>query len=417
VFSDSIRDYVEGVAAKYLTAVDANPKKSNQHEIGGLPSAGFKRHLGEPAKGEKLYLKGRLVYVSDNDDAPLIVDDELTWYGATRSGDPKRAPEYRLYYKTNAVTSLFAEGDFFLIAKLRDDTLLLIFTPQGSTIEAQLRVLFGIDEVGNTLRSGSLKGPDLLLPLRLLLEDLGLVADRHQSDEVDWLARLIDRFGHERFPSTIQFSAFARETLQGAFDPSADPDAALMAWMDHEEHLFRVFERHLVSRRLHTGFGEDGGDVDAFISFSLSVQNRRKSRVGHAFEGHLETLFEANKLRFERARGKERVTENNSKPDFLFPGFKQYHDLGYPAERLLMLGAKTTCKDRWRQVLAEAKRISRKHLVTLEPAISRQQTSEMKASGVQLVIPAPLHETFAADQQAELSSIAEFIDEVRRIEA
>lgn len=338
MFSDSIRDYVEGAAAKYLSAVDADPGRSNQHEIGGLPSAGFKRYLGEPARGEKLSFKGRLVYVSDDDDAPLIVDDELTWYGATRR-DPNRPLEYRLYYRTNPVTSLLSEGDFFLVAKLRDDSLLLIFTPQGSTIEAQLRILFGVDEVGDRFTSGSLKGPDLLLPLRLLLEDLGLIADRHQPDEVDWLERLIDRFGPERFPSTSQFSEFARETLQGAFDPLADPDAVLMAWMEHEEHLFRVFERHLVSQRLQTGFGEDGSDVDAFISFSLSVQNRRKSRVGHAFEGHLEALFEANELRFERARGKERVTENNSKPDFLFPGFKQYHDPGYPETRLLMLGS------------------------------------------------------------------------------
>lgn len=35
-----------------------------------------------------------------------------------------------------------------------------------------------------------------------------------------------------------------------------------------------------------------------------------------------------------------------------------------------MLGAKTTIKERWRQVLEEANRIERKHLITLEPAVS-----------------------------------------------
>lgn len=31
MFSDSVADYFEGVAAKYLSAVDARPDKSNQH--------------------------------------------------------------------------------------------------------------------------------------------------------------------------------------------------------------------------------------------------------------------------------------------------------------------------------------------------------------------------------------------------
>lgn len=44
-----------------------------------------------------------------------------------------------------------------------------------------------------------------------------------------------------------------------------------------------------------------------------------------------------------------------------------------------MLGVKSTCKDRWRQVLSEAKRIDNKHLATLEPGISENQTAEMQA--------------------------------------
>ena len=54
-----------------------------------------------------------------------------------------------------------------------------------------------------------------------------------------------------------------------------DPDAALIAWLDHEEALFRRLERRVVSTRIEAGFmNEDGTDVDGFISFSLSVQNR-----------------------------------------------------------------------------------------------------------------------------------------------
>ena len=81
-----------------------------------------------------------------------------------------------------------------------------------------------------------------------------------------------------------------------------------------------------------------------------------------------------------------------------------------------MLGAKTTCKDRWRQVLAEAKRIEHKHLLTLEAAISTHQTDQMKEHKLQLVIPFGLHETFTAAQQRTLLTVANFTTLVKERE-
>ena len=67
-----------------------------------------------------------------------------------------------------------------------------------------------------------------------------------------------------------------------------------------------------------------------------------------------------------------------------------------------MLGVKSTCKDRWRQVLAEADRIEYKHLLTLETSISKHQTDEMQAKNLQLVLPRGLHETYTPEQQTWL---------------
>lgn len=78
-----------------------------------------------------------------------------------------------------------------------------------------------------------------------------------------------------------------------------------------------------------------------------------------------------------------------------------------------MLAVKTSCKDRWRQVLAEADRIRTKHLLTLEPAISRIQTGEMQGQGLQLVLPASLHSTYQADQRAWLMGVGDFLAAVR----
>lgn len=50
----------------------------------------------------------------------------------------------------------------------------------------------------------------------------------------------------------------------------------------------------------------------------------------------------------------------------------------FPANKLVFLGAKTTCKDRWRQVLNEADRIETKYLFTLQQGISKNQLREMK---------------------------------------
>lgn len=408
MFSDRISDYFEGVAAKYLSAVDADPGRSHQHEIGGLPAAGFKHYLGTPAKSEEYRFRAKQIYFTDESVAPDISEGMVTWYDCRRK-QPHRSAEFRLYYNTNAVTELLQEGDFLLLAKMRDGSLLMIFTPAGSTIESQLRLLFGLNYVDESFTAGTLDSVQLLLPLRLMLEDLGIEVSRIETGDDIWLEKLVDLFGGNAFPVTSAFSAYARKSIEDMVSPISNPDQTILDWMEHEEKLFRIYERHLVQERLRSGFGKKGDDVDEFISFSLSVQNRRKSRVGHAFEGHLDEIFRLHGLRFQQGRGKGLTTENNSRPDFIFPGFAEYHDFEFPAEKLFMLGAKTTCKDRWRQVLSEAHRIPHKHLVTMEAAISESQTLEMQSHGLQLVVPEKIQATYSGSQRSWLMALESFI--------
>ncbi len=75
-----------------------------------------------------------------------------------------------------------------------------------------------------------------------------------------------------------------------------------------------------------------------------------------------------------------------------------------------MLGVKSTCKDRWRQVLSEADRISEKHLLTFEAAISVNQTHEMEYNHLQLVVPEAIHKTYTDTQQKWLMNVADFIE-------
>ena len=114
------------------------------------------------------------------------------------------------------------------------------------------------------------------------------------------------------------------------------------------------------------------------IDFANSILNRRKSRAGKSLEHHLATIFSANRLHYEQ----QIVTEGNKRPDFIFPSGKAYHDIVFPTKDLVFLGAKTTCKDRWRQILNEANRIKDKYLFTLQQGISKNQLSEMKSEHV-----------------------------------
>jgi hypothetical protein len=245
----------------------------------------------------------------------------------------------------------------------------------------------------------------LQLTSTVILEQLGIAVE---TTDDDYLESMIVKFGG-KLPNTETFSAYARSTVTG-IEPANGPDEAVMAWMEREEILFRTIERHMISERLRSGFN---GDVEGFLSFSLSVQNRRKSRAGLALENHLEQIFKSSKILFKRSA----TTEGKSRPDFLFPGETQYANLQFEGAHLTMLGVKSTCKDRWRQVLAEAARIKSKHLLTLETSISNNQTDEMQANYLQLVIPRGLHETYNHSQRTWLLDLAGFIDLVRTKQA
>src|SRR3546814_20053755 len=93
-----------------------------------------------------------------------------------------------------------------------------------------------------------------------------------------------------------------------------------MAWMEREEILFRTLERHLVKKRLEQGFSAER--IEEFIAFSLSVQNRRKSRVGYSLEHHMEVVFKTQNMRYKRTA----TPETKSTPDLLIPGKAECSD-------------------------------------------------------------------------------------------
>lgn len=96
-----------------------------------------------------------------------------------------------------------------------------------------------------------------------------------------------------------------------------------------------------------------------------SILQRRKSRAGRSLELHTRQIFVEERLREGEHFSYQPESEPNKSPDFLFPSEAAYKDASFPASKLRMLAVKTTCKDRWRQVVKEVDRIPTKHLLTL----------------------------------------------------
>jgi hypothetical protein len=405
-----LSEYFEGVAAKRLSAVEADVLRSNQHEFNGVE--GLRQMLGEP--DGKVSYQTKVIYLKDSDNDPIIEDAVFTWYDARQRARLERGVmrwEYRLYFPTTNVSLKAVEGDLMVIAKRRDSGLMVIVAEGASSIARQIEWLFGFSDLaqpGLSVKAELETERDRIeFASRVILESMGVEVEVAEDSFLD---EMLKRFGG-KFPTTKDFSAYARSTLKN-ISAKDDADKVLMAWMEREEILFRTLERHLIADRLSSGFGatkDDPVDVDGFLAFSLSVQNRRKSRVGLALENHLELVFQENGIRYSRTR----ATENKAKPDFLFPGHKEYQDALFDPANLTMLGVKSTCKDRWRQVLAEADRVEDKHLLTLEASISTSQTDEMKAKKLQLVLPIALHTSYTTEQKKWLMSLADFTEMVR----
>jgi len=397
-----LSQYFDGVFIKRLSAVEADTTRSHQHEFNGTVE--LQQLLGYA----RTTYPARFMWLGGENEG-ITEDSTVTWYDA-RKNHPTRT-EYRLYFKSNPVMDMASEGDLLIFARRPSGELYFLIAPAESTVERQLEWLFEAPEnIGLMFEHRDINGEhDVKIDyvVRFLLEELGIEV---QDSDVGFLDSHLEPYIEKGlFPTTREFSELTRRIAR---DVSAadDPDAALLAWMDLEERMFKHLERHIIAVRLEKGFYEGSEvDVDGFIQFSLSVQNRRKSRVGYALENHLEAVFLAHQVQYSRTA----VTEHKSKPDFLFPGIDQYRNEGFPTERLTMLGVKSTCKDRWRQVLVEATRIDDKHLLTLEPGISENQTNEMQTNSLQLVLPKRLHETYKPHQQEWLMNVGDFVTLVK----
>ena len=216
------------------------------------------------------------------------------------------------------------------------------------------------------------------------------------------------------FPMSDVMSAAARDIQNRVYNHlefiRTNPDRKIIEWTNTEYALFRAIEHARYGDRISRGFTT----VDEFITMANMVLNRRKSRAGKSLEHHLAAIFDGNGIMYSA----QAVTEGNKKPDFLFPSQEAYHTAEFPTEKLISLAAKTTCKDRWRQVINEADRLRGmpKYLCTLQQGISPAQMDEMQAENVILVVPRPYINAYPQDRRDRIWTVSRFVEFVREVE-
>ncbi|RUR14028.1 type II restriction endonuclease [Legionella septentrionalis] len=394
-----LKDYIKGAAIKRLSVVECDLRKSNQHEINGVQP--LKKFLGD----ENQQFGAVFIRLDDDEENISQSSGTVTWYDS-RKGNPNRSAEYRLYYSSNPAIKQASAGDVLIVILKKAGDIVLATAPADSQSERELNELFGKDikERFNTVDFSD-SHDEISLTKRYILEELGIEikADFGRN----YLEIIEKEFGGLVFPKSVLFSRLARNMCAG-LDDYPDSDTALISWWDTEEAMFRQLEGELINQKLSNGFS----DAEDFLSFSQTIRQRRSSRAGRALENHLAFLFDEKKIRYSWGE----KTEQNKKPDFIFPSIQDYRNPDFPASSLTMLGVKTTCKDRWRQVLSEAKRVTEKHLFTLQPGITQNQTDEMIASGLQLVIPHSIHSTYSEKQRQWLWNMEEFVTRIKKLE-
>jgi len=209
-----------------------------------------------------------------------------------------------------------------------------------------------------------------------------------------------------KFPSGAEI---VKKTLEFRPLHGEIADRRLLKRRDCEYEIFQSVEEAVELPVIRRGFSS----VGEFMDRAQTVLQRRKSRSGRSLELHVREIFLEDGLSEGKEFSCQAESESGKRPDFIFPSSTAYRDPCFPESRLRMLATKTTCKDRWRQILNEADRIRSKHLLTLQEGVSENQFREMTGAGVSLVVPEGLQNAYPGSVRPHLVTLESFIRDIR----
>jgi hypothetical protein len=224
-----------------------------------------------------------------------------------------------------------------------------------------------------------------------------------------WLAGTIVQFADKNatMPATVELARIAQAKFLeqhsikaiNPFKLEAPGDALREISRSIEWNIFREYQRRERSVELvRLVLGDAARSVSAaevirrlvdqyqkIDALLLSASQQRKSRAGYSYEHHIEAMLTGGNIPFE----KQVVIEAKKRPDFILPSLAFIESGRKKACTGLILSAKTTLRERWKQVERE-KGSRRLFLTTVDENIAGNAIKDMASFGVYLVVPESL---------------------------
>lgn len=273
----------------------------------------------------------------------------------------------------------------------------------------------------------------VLEPAAVAARERDLLMDFAEEVAFAWMSGKIASFAEARavMPATAELAGLARAAFLNdaglkALDPYAiakPGDAIRQISRVIEWDLFREFQRRERAVQLVRSVFGDAPDepgmkavirriVDAvpeIDAIMLSASQQRKSRAGYSFEHQIEAMLAAAQVPF----GKQVVMDaTKRRPDFVLPSLPHFRRALNGADRGLILSAKTTLRERWKQVENEMGKGGDLFLATVDENIAATAIEAMAAMNIRLVVPESLRKSKDTeyDRHANVLDFATFFE-------
>jgi len=221
-----------------------------------------------------------------------------------------------------------------------------------------------------------------------------------------WVAGTIATFASEKtaMPETLALAEEARNAYLtkyeredlNPFEMDSPGDALREISRSIEWELFRNYQiRERAVGLVRIVLGDTPGQpairsiIHALVDrlpeidrYMLSAGQQRKARAGVSFEHHIERMLLDGKVPF----GKQVVIQARKRPDFVLPSFAHLAKPAKGKHKGLILSAKTTLRERWKQVEREMHGCEL-FLGTVDENIAANAIEEMSSMGINLVVP------------------------------
>jgi len=358
-------------------------------------------------------------------DKPAILDLSVPTEWPQATGHEKEAHYKRFTEKSSGTEThltqlpkaLFANAgpaSFLVIGRLRNAPVLslrCVVVDSGSTLHAMLEAKFdlrpdfqaGVFDPPGGAPSGAVQADEME----------AFIDEAVQAVQTGMLELLLRKYA--QMPSPAQLSNQAQQIWLSRNSGStlnpmrlARPGDTVRELVAHIEFdLYRKYEVRMRGASLIQLLLGDGRplsvkalvsslvrDFNGFYSEMLNAAQQRKARVGAGFEAHIRALLVAGDIPFV-----EQKIVSSLRPDFVLPSLELYKAKSSAA---LVLSAKTTLRERWKQVTME-RRGCPVFLATMDEKVAVSSVKKMQEHEVFLVVP----ETFKSRTRAVVDFSAE----------